>query len=111
MPTMAEAYGSMMVFSVEPGLTGAEEDAFRHAVSEQIRSGGRWFVLDLARVGRFDSRGLETLLWFQEQVEAVQGIVKMAGLKGNGRKTFEMVRFDRKFEVFENVQEAVKSFH
>jgi len=111
MTTTADAYGSMMVLSVEPALTGAEGDAFRSVASEQIRAGGRWFVLDMARAGYFDSQGLEALLWFQEQVETVHGVVKVAGLRGNGRKTFEMVRFDRRFEVFENVHEAVKSFH
>lgn len=111
MPTTADAYGSMMVLSVEPALTGAGNDTFRSVAAEQIRAGGRWFVLDMTRAGYFDSQGLEALLWFQEQVEAVHGVVKVAGLRGNGRKTFEMVRFDRRFEVFENVHEAVKSFH
>jgi hypothetical protein len=37
-------------------------------------------------------------------------MVKVAGLKGHCRKIFEMVRFDRKFQVFDNVHEAVKSF-
>lgn len=111
MPTTADAYGSMTVLSVEPALTQVEGEQFRRAASEQIRSGGRWFVLDLSRAGYFDSQGLEALVWFQEQAEAVQGVVKVAGLKGLGRLTFEMVRFDKKFEVFDNVHEAVKSFH
>jgi len=37
-------------------------------------------------------------------------VVKVAGLKGHCRTIFEIVRFDRKFEVFDNVHEAVKSF-
>ena len=65
----------------------------------------------MARVGAFDSLGLENLLWFHEQVEAAGGVVKVAGLKGHCRKIFEMVRFDKKFDVFENIHEAVKSFH
>jgi anti-anti-sigma regulatory factor len=111
MPTTADAYGSMMVLAVEPALTRAEDGEFRRVAADQVREGGRWFVLDLSRVGQFDSQGLEDLLWFQEQVEAARGEVKVAGLKGNGRKTFEMVRFDKRFEVFDNVHDAVKSFH
>jgi len=110
MPTLADAYGSMTVISVEPALTRAEDADFRRLASEQLQAGGRWFVLDLARVGQFDSQGLEDLLWFQEHAEAAGGVVKVAGLRGISRKTFEMVRFDKKFEVFENVHEAVKSF-
>lgn len=111
MPTTADAYGSMTVLSMEPALTQPEDEAFRRVASEQIRAGGRWFVLDLSRAGCFDSQGLEGLLWFQEQVEAAKGVVKVAGLKGSARAIFEIVRFDKKFEVFDNVHEAVKSFH
>jgi len=110
MATTADAYGSMTVLGVEPSLTKAETDLFRRTVSEQIQAGGRWFVLDLSKVGCFDSQGLEDLLWFQEQVEAVHGVVKVAGLPGHGRTVFEIVRFDKRFEVFDNVHEAVKSF-
>lgn len=110
MPTVADAYGSMTVLSVEPGLTKAEAEDFRHVAEGQIHGGGLWFVLDMARVGGFDSQGLEELLWFQEQVDAAGGVVKVAGLKGHCRTIFEMVRFDKKFQVFENVHEAVKSF-
>jgi anti-anti-sigma regulatory factor len=110
MPTVADAYGSMTVLSVEPGLTKAEAEEFRRVAEGQIHDGGRWFVLDMARVGAVDSQGLEDLLWFHEQVEAAGGVVKVAGLKGHCRKIFEMVRFDKKFRLFDNVHEAVKSF-
>jgi len=111
MATTTDAYGSMMVLSVEPALTAREGDNFREVAGEQIRSGARWFILDLSDIGYFDSAGLETLVWFQEQIEQAGGDVKVAGLKGLARQTFEIVRFDRKFEVFDNVHEAVKSFH
>jgi len=111
MPTTAEAYGSMMVLSVEPALTAREGNDFREMAGEQIRAGARWFILDLADVAYFDSQGLETLVWFQDQVEAADGEVKVAGLKGLARQTFEIVRFEKKFEVFDSVHEAVKSFH
>ena len=110
MATLADAYGSMTVLTVEPGLTRAEDEAFRRAASEQIHAGGRWFVLDLSKAGAIDSQGLEDLLWLQEEVGACGGVVKIAGLKGNNRLIFEMVRFDKRFEIFENVHEAVKSF-
>ena len=111
MATIADTYGSMTVLTIESALTKGEAEAFRGTASEQVRSGGRWFVLDLSKTAYFDSRGLEDLLWFQEQVEGVGGIVKVAGLKGNGRKIFEMVRFDKRFEIFDTVHEAVRDFH
>ncbi len=111
MPTTADAFGSMMVLSPDPALTVREDEAFRRVAGEQIRSGARWFILDLSGVGYFDSRGLEALVWFQEQVDSVRGVVRVAGLKGLAQQTFELVRFDRKFDVFDSVHEAVRSFH
>jgi anti-anti-sigma regulatory factor len=110
MATYADAYGSMTVLALEPALTKGEVDEFRRAAEVQIHAGGRWFVLDMARVGGFDSRGLEELLWFHDEVDAIGGMVKVAGLKGHCRQIFEMVRLDKKFQVFDNVHEAVKSF-
>jgi anti-anti-sigma factor len=110
MPTTADMYGSMTVLAVEPVLAGDESEAFHDRVSEQLDVGGRWFVIDFSKVAYCDSRGLEELLDFQERVEAAGGVVRIAGLKGNCRRIFELVRFDKRFEVFDGLQEAVKSF-
>jgi anti-anti-sigma regulatory factor len=110
MTTTADTYGSMTVLAVAPVLAKDDRDAFRRVAAEQVRTGGRWFVLDLGKATGFDSQGLEDLLWFQEEVEAVGGVVKVAGLKGSARKIFEVVRFDKKFELFDTVHDAVRSF-
>ena len=109
MPTTADMYGSMTVLAVEPVLAGDESAAFRDRVSEQLDLGGRWFVIDFSKVAYCDSRGLEELLDFQERVEVAGGFVKIAGLRGNCRRIFELVRFDKRFDVFDSLQEAVKS--
>jgi anti-anti-sigma regulatory factor len=110
MPTAVDAYGSMTVLTVEPALTKVEGESLRAAVGEQLKAGGRWFIVDMARCGVCDSLGLEDLLWFHEKATQVGGLVKIAGLKGNCRQIFEIVRFDKRFEVYDNVHEAVRSF-
>ena len=111
MATTANLYGSMTVLTVEPALAGPEAAAFRRLASEQVGRGGRWFVVDLSRAACCDSRGLEELLAFQEQVEAAGGLVRVSGLKGTCSKIFELTRFEKRFEVFEDLQEAVRSFN
>ena len=110
MPTLADTYGNMTVLSVEPAMAEPESESFHRVAAEQIRAGGRWFVLDFSRVGSIDSRGLEDLLWLQEQVGAAAGVVCIAGLKGHNREIFELVRFDKRFDVFDSLDDAVKSF-
>ena len=77
MPTTADAYGSMTVLTVEPGLTKAEGEALRSAADEQLQAGGRWFIVDLSRCGVCDSQGLEDLLWFHEKATLAGGLVKV----------------------------------
>ncbi len=110
MPTVADVFGNLTVLTVDPALDRRESEAFRARVTDQIQAGRRWFVLDGSHCTRLDSRGLEDLLWLQEQVEAVGGVVKIAGLRGTCCTIFRLVRFDRKFEVFDGVPEAVSQF-
>jgi anti-anti-sigma factor len=110
MSIVADTYGSMTVLAASPVLTKNEVDEFGRIGSEQVRAGVRWFILDLAKLTYLDSRGLEGLLDFQEEVEERGGCVKVAGLKGPCRQIFEMVRFDKKFETFETVHDALRSF-
>jgi len=110
MPTTANMYGSMTVLAVEPALAGPEAAQFRRLAAEHVTRGGRWFVVDLSRAASCDSRGLEELLAFQEQVEALGGVVRVSGLKGACTTIFELTRFDKRFEAFNSLQEAVRSF-
>ena len=111
MATTADTYGSMTVVTVEPAVTRPECEAFRRIADAQLRAGGRWFVLDLSRASALDSHGLEELLAFQEKVESLGGAVKVAGLKGHTRTIFQITRFDKKFEVFDSVHDAVRNFY
>jgi len=110
MPASAERYGDVVVLSVEGEFTGDAVQQFRRVAEEQLGDSGLWFVLDLEKTVSFDSTGLETLLWFRDEVEAHTGLVKVCALDETCRKVFELTRFDRKFEVFESATEAIKSY-
>jgi anti-anti-sigma regulatory factor len=110
MSTTANTYGSMTVLAVEPALAGPEAAGFRRLAAEHVARGGRWFVVDFARAASCDSRGLEELLAFQEQIEALGGAVRVSGLKGACSTIFGLTRFDKRFELFASLQEAVRSF-
>jgi len=110
MATKAEKYGDVVVISVESEFTSDTVQQFRRVAEEQIKESNLWFVVDLEKTVSIDSQGLETLLWFRDEVESHTGLVKVCALDDTCRKVFELTRFDRKFEVFETATDAIRSY-
>jgi anti-sigma B factor antagonist len=110
MATLAEKYNDVVVISVEPELTDDTIQQFRRVSDEQLDGKNLWFVVDMEKAASIDSSGLETLLWFRDEVESHTGLVKICAIDPTCRKVFELTRFDRKFEVFDTATDAIKSY-
>ena len=110
MASSAEKYGDVVVISVESEFSGDTVQQFRRVAEEQLQDENLWYVLDFEKAVSIDSGGLEALLWFRDEVEQNTGLVKVSGLGETCGKVFELTRFDRKFETFLTVTEAIKSY-
>ena len=110
MAMTAEQYGDVVVINVESEFSADTVGQFRRAVQEQLGQENRWFVIDFEKAVSMDSAALEALLCFRDDVESQTGMVKICGLDETCAKIFELTRFDRKFEVFEGLTEAMKSY-
>jgi anti-anti-sigma factor len=65
------------------------------------------FVLDVGRVGFFDSAGMAALLSLQKRAAQRRGKVVLACLNRPVEEVFRMVGFDVVFEVYRDVPKAV----
>lgn len=110
MTTRAEQYGDVIVLNVESEFSGDTVSQFRREVQEQLGQKHQWFVIDFEKAVSMDSAALDALLWFRDEVESQTGMVKVCGLDEVCAKIFELTRFDRKFEVFEDLTAAMKSY-
>lgn len=110
MTTRSGKFGDVVVISVESELTGDAVKEFRAVAEKEVVPENLWFVLDFQQTSTMDSAGLEALLWFRDRVEGNTGLVKVCGLDETCAKIFELTRFDRKFEIFPAVSEAVDSY-
>lgn len=110
MAASVEKYGDVVVISVDGEFSGDTIQQFRRVAEDQLGGDGVWFVLDFEKTVSMDSNGLETLLWFRDQVESHTGLVKVCALDDTCTKVFELTRFDRKFEVFPSATDAIKSY-
>jgi anti-anti-sigma factor len=67
-------------------------------------------VADLDSTETIDSRGLTAIVVSQDNLRELGGDLKLATTIASNRKILEMTRLDRRFEVFESVIDAVRSF-
>jgi anti-sigma B factor antagonist len=68
-------------------------------------------VFDFASVRHFDSAGVELLLRCMEEAMKRNGDLKLAALSPQLAVILEITRVDRLFEIFDNCDDAVESFH
>jgi len=110
MPIETERYGQVLVARLEDELVDENTARLEAALEDSVVEGCRRIVIDFERTEMIDSAGLECLADLLGQLQEAGGSVRVSGLDGSCRKVFEMTRFDKRFEVFGSLIEAVKSF-
>jgi len=104
--------GKPVVVKQLPETVGAQQSqAFYREVEPLLESDRPRLVFDFTSVRHFDSAGVELLLRCMEGAMKRNGDVKLAGLSPQLSVILEMTRVDRLFEIFENCNDAVESFH
>jgi anti-sigma B factor antagonist len=70
-----------------------------------------YIVFDFAAVRSLDSTGIEFLLMCMEESMKRNGDVKLACVSPELSTILKVTRVDRLFEIFDNCDDAVESFH
>jgi len=104
--------GKPVVVKLLPETVGAQQSqAFYREVEPLLEADRPRLVFDFTSVRHFDSAGVELLLRCMEEAMKRNGDVKLSGLSPQLSVILEMTRVDRLFEIFENCNDAVESFH
>lgn len=104
----SEIFGDVIVVHT-PDELGAEQcEAFESCVANLERQN---VVFDVDSTELLDSKGLTALLNVQDKLRDAGGESKIASTNLTNRKILEITRLDQQIEVFDNVVDAVKSFH
>lgn len=67
-------------------------------------------VIDLSGVDFISSAGLRVLITGRKTARAARGDVRLAGITDRVKSTFELVGFDKLFQIFDKEVDAVGSF-
>jgi len=99
------------VVALSGPLTAATVEAFREqlAVWQAAEAEIKNFVFDLSAVDFMDSAGLGSLIASLKRITERGGDMKLACLQKKPRMVFEITRAYKVFEIFDTVDEAMKS--
>ncbi len=86
----------------------ADSQAFHKILNEELSQGKHWFVMDLSQVVAMSSTGLGILIAAHRTITDKGGSFILARLSDKVRFILETTRLNTIFEIFDNVDEAVK---
>ena len=104
-----ENYDQMTVMVLHGELTADQTEAFRKLALDRLSAQVRDFVLEISGMDFVDSKGLETILWLQDQAGEKLGQVRFAAPTESVKKIFEMTRLAPRFDCHPTVEAAIKS--
>lgn len=104
-----EDHDQLTVMSIRGEIMEEDIDTLRKLTLERMDNRARDFVIDLEQTDFIDSKGLETLLWLQEETLAQLGQVRLAACQESVNKILEITRLASRFECHCDVESAVKS--
>jgi anti-anti-sigma factor len=81
----------------------------RSQIQQRLEKKVRNFVIDLEGTTFIDSKGLEMLVWIQDQCDERLGQVRLCNPDETCQKILQITRLDGRFDVFRDVTEAVKT--
>jgi anti-sigma B factor antagonist len=97
------------VLTLRGELTSEEVDQFRKEMLDQMHEKTHDFVLDMSQIQFIDSKGLESLLWLQDQCTERLGQVRLAACNDIVKTILRITRISDAIQSHDNVPNAIKS--
>jgi len=105
-----QACGAVRVLRPEGPLTGKDADELKGRISRLLEDSLGRCVVDASAIQFADSRGLEVLVEANEQIARTGQPLKLSGVNETLRQVLELTGLAPQFEIFADVNAAVRSF-
>ena len=103
--------GDVSVLALSGELTLDDGDlAFGRYVDQMIGNGQRQIVVDLSNVTYIDSAGVGMLVAESKRLTERDGAMRLARLTARSHHLFAMLKLKFVFEIYDDVDSAVRSF-
>lgn len=108
MTIQTENYGQYKILRVIGKVDILTSSEIRSKLAEVARAKINMLIVDLDKVAYMDSSGLATFLEGLKSMKEYGGILRLANVPERIGKVLHLMRLDQVFEIYENVEEAVK---
>jgi anti-sigma B factor antagonist len=110
MEIVEQRQGAVSVVKPQGPLALGDADQFKATVTDVMtRSLGR-MIVDASGIAYVDSRGLEVLVEVSDQLAETGRALRLCGTNDTLREVLDLTNLADKFEHFEDVNAAVRSF-
>lgn len=102
--------GTVDVITPRTPLVDEDAEAFVETISAKLAMSNPRFVLDMHEVPYVDSRGIEGLVDASADLLQRGGRLRLAAVAATCREVLELTGHAQRFEFFNSLQDAVRSF-
>jgi anti-anti-sigma factor len=110
MKISSRTVGTVEVLSPQEPLVDEAGEELVVALSSSLKSANPRVVIDMAEVGYVDSVALDGLVNAAEDLSERSAQLKLASVTATCREIFELTGLGGRFQFFEGVDAAVRSF-
>lgn len=110
MEIVDEKMDGVNVLRLEGRLDASSAKDLKEKVGALAREKRLNLVIDMAAIDFIDSSGLGSLVSSLRSVNKLGGDIKIASLQDQVRAIFELTRLHRIFQIFNEREDAIKSF-
>jgi anti-sigma B factor antagonist len=100
---------STIVVKLPEDLSGKEVAVLLRQLKPALKLDQPSVIVDMSRVRRINTEGLDLLLHCMKTVARRDGSLKLAGISPQAETVLELTRMDRVFDMFPSVADAVAS--
>ena len=106
-----ESWSNIKILKLNGRLDASNTSEFKDFIMSLISNEEKRLLIDMKEVDFIDSSGLGVLVTCLRSATKIDGTLKISSLQKNPKTVFETTRLDRVFEIFEDRDEALKSFN
>lgn len=108
MQIICNKHDQALVMAVKARLDRIAALEFDKTIAELIKTGERYFVVDMRDLEYISSSGLRSLLAASQQLKDCNGQIRLCNVGGVIKEVFKISGFDSLFPVNQTYAEAVK---
>lgn len=105
-----EEQNGIIVFILIGSLDIGTVSTMRADLDSLLSTGQHKVLFDLYELEQIDSSGIGAIIALFKRVRSNKGDMKISRLVGQPREIFSLLRLDRVFEIYNELDEALKSF-